>query len=216
VKAFHRQNMLQQRSLMDIIDKIAIYGKSGHGKVLADIARARGFKEILWIDDDPKKEALRFLDFYEFYHDVPVLLGVGDNHTRKKLFHSLKSKGFSLPSIAHPSAIISESAEISEGSVIMPNAVINADVKIAQGVIVNTGAIIEHDCIIEDFVHISPKVALAGGVRVAKFSHIGIGVNVIQGVMIGENAIVGAGASVIRDLPSDVTAVGVPAKVIKS
>jgi UDP-N-acetylbacillosamine N-acetyltransferase len=200
---------------MDITDKIAIYGKSGHGKVLADIARARGFKEILWIDDDPKKEALRFLDFYEFYHDVPVLLGIGDNHIRQKLFHSLKSKGFSLPSIAHPSAIVSESAQLNDGSVVMPNAVINADVKIARGVIINTGAIIEHDCILEDFVHISPKVALAGGVRVSKFSHIGIGVNVVQGVTIGENSIVGAGASVIHDMPSHVTAVGVPAKVIK-
>jgi UDP-N-acetylbacillosamine N-acetyltransferase len=201
---------------MDTTDKIAIYGKSGHGKVLADIARARGFKEILWIDDDPKKEALRFLDFYEFYHDVPVLLGIGDNHTRQKLFYSLKSKGFLLPSIAHPSAIISESAQLNDGSVVMPNAVINADVKIAEGVIINTGAIIEHDCILEDFVHISPKVALAGGVKVSKFSHIGIGANVIQGVKIGENTKVGAGASVLRDLPSNVTAVGIPAKVIKS
>lgn len=200
---------------MDTTDKIAIYGKSGHGKVIADIARAQGYKEILWIDDDPKKEALRFLDFYEFYHKVPVLLGIGDNHIRQKLFHSLKSKGFSLPSLAHPSAIISKSAKIAEGCVIMPNAVINADVFIAEGVIVNTAAVIEHDCVIESFVHVSPKAALAGGVRVSKFSHIGIGANIIQGKHIGENCIVGAGACVIEDLPSCVTAVGIPAKVIK-
>lgn len=200
---------------MDTTDKIAIYGKSGHGKVIADIARAQGYKEILWIDDDPKKEALRFLDFYEFYHKVPVLLGIGDNHIRQKLFHSLKSKGFSLPSLAHPSAIISKSAKIAEGCVIMPNAVINADVFIAEGVIVNTAAVIEHDCVIESFVHVSPKAALAGGVRVSKFSHIGIGANIIQGKKIGENCIVGAGACVIEDLPSRVTAVGIPAKVIK-
>lgn len=200
---------------MDTTDKIAIYGKSGHGKVIADIARAQGYKEILWIDDDPKKEALRFLDFYEFYHKVPVLLGIGDNHIRQKLFHSLKSKGFSLPSLAHPSAIISKSAKIAEGCVIMPNAVINADVFIAEGVIVNTAAVIEHDCVIESFVHVSPKAALAGGVRVSKFSHIGIGANIIQGKHIGENCIVGAGACVIEDLPSRVTAVGIPAKVIK-
>lgn len=200
---------------MDTIDKIAIYGKSGHGKVLADIARAKGFKEILWIDDDSKKEAMRFLDFYEFYHDIPVLLGIGDNHTRKKLFESLKSKGFTLPSIIHPSAVISESAQIAEGTVIMPHVVINADVKLGQGVIINSGAIIEHDCMIEDFVHISPKVALAGGVIVSKFTHVGVGVNVIQGVHIGENCTVGAGASVINDLPANITAVGVPAKVTK-
>jgi len=200
---------------MDITDTIAVYGKSGHGKVLADIARAKGFKEVLWIDDDPKKEALSFLDFYEFYHEVPVLLGIGDNNARQALYHSLKSKGFSLPSIAHPSAIISESVSICEGSVIMPNVVINADAKIGRGSIINTAAVVEHDCKIDDFVHISPKAALAGNVKVGKYSHIGINATVIQGVSIGESSIIGAGACVIGDLGSHITAVGTPAKVIR-
>ncbi len=200
---------------MDTTDTIAIYGKSGHGKVLAEIAKAKGFKTILWVDDDPAKEALKFLDFYEFYHDVPVLLGIGDNHTRSKLFNMLRSKGFSLPSIVHPSAVVSESAKIEEGCVIMPNAVINADVRLSEGVIVNTAAVIEHDCIIEEFVHISPNAALAGNVKVSKYTQVGLGANIIQGIHIGENSIIGAGSSVIKDLPANITAVGVPAKVIK-
>jgi len=206
--------MQQVRSLMDITNTIAIYGRSGHGKVLADIAKAKGFTEILWIDDDPKKEALSFLEFYEFYHEVPVLLGFGDNPTRQRMYNSLKSKGFSLPAIVHPSAIVSESAELMDASVVMPNVVINADAKIALGCIINTNAVIEHDCIIEDFVHISPSVSLAGNVKVSKFTHIGIGANVIQGICIGENVRVGSGAVVVKDLESNVTAVGVPAKVI--
>ena len=200
---------------MDTTKTIAIYGKSGHGRVLEDIAKANGFKDILWVDDDPKKEAMRFIDFYEFYHHVPVLLGIGDNETRKKLFHSLKSKGFSLPTIVHPSAIISKSAELLEGSAVMPNVVINADAKIGVGVIVNTAAVIEHECSIEDFVHISPRVALAGSVRIGKQTHIGIGATVVQNIHIGEYVTVGAGASVIRDISSHTTAVGVPARVIQ-
>lgn len=200
---------------MDTINTIAIYGKSGHGKVLADIARAKGFEEILWIDDDPKKEALSFLEFYEFYHEVPVLLGIGDNQARKDLYHTLKSKGFSLPSIAHPSAIISESAKIEDATVIMPQAVVNAEASISLGCILNTSCVIEHDCVLEEFVHISPKVALAGNVHIGKFSHIGIGTSVIQGISMGENVTIGAGASVINDMASNTKAVGVPAKVIQ-
>jgi len=199
---------------MDITKTIAIYGRSGHGKVLADIARAKGFTEILWIDDDPKKEALSFLNFYEFYFEVPVLLGIGDNHIRQKLYSSLKSKGFSLPAIAHPSAVISGSVELKDATVVMPNAVINADAMVSVGCIINTNAIIEHDCVIEDFVHISPSASLAGGVSVAKFSHVGIGANVIQGISIGENVKVGAGAVVINNLESNITAVGIPAKKV--
>jgi len=39
--------------------------------------------------------------------------------------------------------------------------------------------------------------------------------SVIQRVKIGRNVIIGAGAAVIDDLPDNVTAVGVPAKVLK-
>ena len=216
MRVYLLHNMQRQRSLMDTTDTIAIYGKSGHGKVIADIAKAKGFKEILWVDDDPEKEALSFLDLYEFYHDVPVLLGIGDNPTRAKIFQMLRSKGFSLPAIVHPSAVVSESVRIEDGCVVMPNAVINTDAMISEGVIINTGAVIEHDCVIEAFVHISPKAALAGDVKVSKFTHIGIGANVIQGIDIGESSVIGAGACVIKDLPSNITAAGVPAKVIKS
>ena len=199
---------------MDITNTIAIYGRSGHGKVLADIAKAKGFTEILWIDDDPKKEALSFLEFYEFYHEVPVLLGIGDNHTRQKMYNTLKSKGFSLPALVHPSAIVSVSAELMDAVVVMPNVVINADAKIALGCIINTNTVVEHDCVIEDFVHLSPSVSLAGNVKIARFTHVGIGANVIQGIIIGENVKIGAGAVVINDLESNLTAVGVPAKVV--
>ena len=50
--------------------------------------------------------------------------------------------------------------------------------------------------------------------HVSKFSHIGIGSSVIQGVNIGENTVIGAGSVVIKDIESNATAVGVPAKVI--
>lgn len=45
---------------------------------------------------------------------------------------------------------------------------------------------------------------------------LGGGVIVCPGVTIGENTVVGAGSVVTRDLPSDVVAVGSPAKVLRS
>ena len=35
-------------------DKIVIIGASGHGKVVADIAKLNGYKEIIFLDDDWK------------------------------------------------------------------------------------------------------------------------------------------------------------------
>lgn len=54
------------------------------------------------------------------------------------------------------------------------------------------------------------------GVRIEDNVWIGSGVRVLDGVRIGRNAIIGAGSVVTRSVPNDVTAVGIPARVIKS
>ena len=95
----------------------------------------------------------------------------------------------------------------------MPGVVVNSMSKIGNGVILNTSSIIEHDNIIQDFVHVSPGVSLAGGVQIGMLSWVGIGSSVKQNIEIGSNVKVGAGSLVINNLPDDVVAFGVPAKI---
>lgn len=38
--------------------KIVIIGASGHGKVVANIAKLNGYDEILFLDDDTSKKAV--------------------------------------------------------------------------------------------------------------------------------------------------------------
>ncbi len=52
-------------------------------------------------------------------------------------------------------------------------------------------------------------------VVIKKNARIGVGVTILPGVTIGENAIIGAGSVVSESIPSNVVAVGVPAKSIK-
>jgi maltose O-acetyltransferase len=60
------------------------------------------------------------------------------------------------------------------------------------------------------------KWEAAKPVTVASNVWLGGGVIVLPGVSIGENTVVGAGAVVTRDLPSNVVAVGNPARVVRS
>lgn len=191
---------------------IYIYGASGHGLVVADIALACGYEKVIFIDDG-ENEFLTFDNIKENSF-ISIALGIGNNSVRAKLFDKVTSFGFDIATLIHPSSVISQSASISKGTVIMANSVVNAEAKIAKGVIINTGAIVEHECRIDDFVHISPNVALAGNVKVGKLTHIGIGSNIIQGIIIGENVIVGGGSTVIRDIENKVKVVGVPATSI--
>jgi len=70
---------------MDTTDTIAIYGKSGHGRVVAQIARAAGYADVVWIDDAPKAGAVTFEAFCEAGARFSVALGIGDNAVRQRL-----------------------------------------------------------------------------------------------------------------------------------
>lgn len=189
--------------------KIYIYGCGGHGKVVADIAKACGYDETVFLDDNGKNKFNENL----FKHDI--IIAVGDNKIRKNLQNKVLKLGFNVVNLIHPSAIISESAKFGTGIVVMPNVVVNSGAIVKDGVILNTACVIEHECKIDEFVHISPKAALAGCVSVGSFSHMGIGSCAVQCVKIGINTVIGAGGVVISDIKSNVVAVGVPARVIK-
>jgi acetyltransferase-like isoleucine patch superfamily enzyme len=59
-----------------------------------------------------------------------------------------------------------------------------------------------------------PHANVSGAARLAHGVYLGTNATVIQGVQIGENTLVGAGAVAVRDLPANITAVGVPARAI--
>lgn len=192
---------------------IYIYGASGHGLVVADIAKACGYEDIIFIDDGNNKYPT-FEDIKNTKH-IPIAFGIGINTIRKKLFEKVSACGFEIVSLVHPSAIVSSNVTIDMGTVVMPNVVINAKSTIGRGVILNTSSIIEHENVIEDFVHISPNVALAGEVTIKESTHIGIGSNVIQGITVGKNCIIGAGSVIVKNIEKNKLCYGNPCKIIK-
>jgi len=195
------------------MNPIYIYGASGHGLVVADIARACCYDEIIFIDDGDNPHQ-SFSDI-KSKNSIPLAFGIGSNSVRKKLFEIVESHGFDIITLVHPSATISNSVILGRGSVVMAQVVINAYSKIGEGAILNTSSVIEHENIIGTFVHISPNVALAGDVKVDQNTHIGIGSSVIQGITIGKNCIIGAGSVVVKNISNNTLAYGNPCKVIR-
>lgn len=187
---------------------IYIYGASGHGLVVADLARACGYDTISWIDDGENEHPS--FEEIDKNMNIPIVIGIGDNKTRSMIFHKVRKANMKLITLVHPSAVVSQSVTIGQGSVVMPNVVINAQTKIGCATILNSASVIEHENIIGDFVHISPNVALAGNVTILDYSHIGIGSSVKQGVVIGENSTIGVGSVVIKDIGTAQIAYGNP------
>ncbi|MEL3711031.1 acetyltransferase [Staphylococcus borealis] len=200
---------------------IIIIGKGGHSKVIKDIIETtQQYYIVGYLDNAINEYYTEENIFYDsldnikqYKDDYLFIIAIGNNHVRKKLFNQLEIKIEQYATLIHPTAIVSPSARIGNGTVVMPNAVVNADSIVGKHAIVNTGAIIEHDNQIGDYVHISPNATLAGGVKVGDASHIAINAAVIPLVEIGKRCVVGAGATVINNVKSESTVVGTPAKI---
>lgn len=201
--------------------KLAIIGAGGHGKVLADAARASGlFKDIVFIDASfPSKQTVLDIPVVGNDDSVPELMrdgfefivAVGDNQTRRGIYEWLDDCQAIITTVTHPSAILAQEVCIHSGSTVFANVVVNADTVIKTNVIINSGAIIEHDCTIGSHSHIAPRATLTGGVKVGTQTLVGAGVTVLPGKTIGDNCIIGAGAVVTKDIPNNSVATGIPA-----
>jgi sugar O-acyltransferase (sialic acid O-acetyltransferase NeuD family) len=201
--------------------RLLIWGASGHGKVVAEVARRSGFSILGFLDDDPTRWGGAWQGsivvggtaWIRSQTQVnAVVVAIGDNRGRARLQLEVEKLGVQLPFLCDPTAVISSTASVGPGTVVCPLAVINPDAEVGRGVIINSGAVIEHDCRVGDFAHVSPNATLGGGVHIGLRTHVGLGASVLPGIHIGDDAIVGAGAVVTRPVARGATVRGVPAR----
>ena len=127
----------------------------------------------------------------------------GYYNLRKTLFEKIKDKGFFLPTLIHPSASVSISAQIGEGTLVFEQAIIGSDAQIGDDCIINSGAIVSHDCKIGNHTRISPGAVLAGNVEVGENSLIGMGVTIYVGAKIGRNVVIANGKDIVGNIPDN-------------
>lgn len=207
------------------MNPIIVIGEGGHSKVVQDIIWVEGRYRIVAILDD-KHEKIHHrrgivhgptsaaFNIFNGNQDVKFIIAIGNNRVRAKIAKQIEGNGGSFAAVVHPSAIISPSACIGEGTVVMPNCVINANTEIGRHVIINTGAIVEHDNYIGDYAHISPNATLTGNVTIGEGAHVGASATIIPGIKVGKWSTIGAGSTVIRDIPDFKKAVGCPTRLL--
>jgi acetyltransferase-like isoleucine patch superfamily enzyme len=103
---------------------------------------------------------------------------------------------------------------LGDGCIIQQGCILTCDITLGRFVLLNLGCTVGHDAVLADFCSLMPHANVSGAARLETGVYLGTSSTIIQGVSIGANTVVGAGAVVVRDLPTNVTAVGVPAKVI--
>jgi sugar O-acyltransferase (sialic acid O-acetyltransferase NeuD family) len=210
---------------------VVIIGAGVHGREIVEILRHQsetdanisvlGFiddDQSLWqstIDDAPVLGGWAWFEGVD-RNEVSVICGSGFSEIRKNMVLKAESLGLRFANAISPRAYVSPNATIGTGVVVCQNGVACRGSSIGDHSIINLGAIVSHDTRLGRYNTLNPGVNLAGNITVGEGCYLGVGCSVIQGISIGAWTTVGAGAAVISDLPAQVTAVGVPARVIKT
>ncbi len=201
--------------------ELLILGAGGHAAVVAESAERAGWRVIGCAAEsgalpmtasnigDPDGAGAAGIDA-AVARGVRLHAAVGSAEVRARWVQRFGAPSFA--TVVDPSSSVSPSATVADGASIGAGAVVQARAVVGAGAIVNTRAVVEHDCAVGPFAHIAPAAVLCGSVTVGAWAQVGAGAVVIPGRRIGERSVIGAGAVVVRDVPADMTAIGVPAR----
>lgn len=209
---------------------LIIFGASGFGREVAWLVERINKVDQTWnilgfMDDDESIQqtevngykVLGKIGDVKQYPDAFFICAVGASRTRETIVSNMKSinPDIKFGTLIDPSAEISDSVKIGEGTIICAHTIITVNISIGDHVIINLDCTVGHDAVLDDFVTFYPSVNVSGITNIGYAVELGTGMQIIQGKTIGNYSIVGAGAVVVKDIPEKCTAVGSPAKPIK-
>lgn len=208
---------------------IVIIGAGGVGREVSLIIQQINELEQTWnllgfIDDNTDNwgkvingySVIGGIDSLEFLsNDTYIVIAIANYKVKKNIVNKINNK-FKFATIVHPKVWIHDYITVGEGTIIYEGAILTANIEIGNHVIISPKCGVGHDSIIKDYVSLLWNVNVSGNDLIEEGVMMGSGSTVIQGKKIGKGSIIGAGAVVVNDIESFSTAVGVPAKVIKS
>ena len=195
--------------------RFVVFGAGGYSGEVADLVISCGHEISGFVDDAlPGVHHPTSLPIVRDAKDIDAeaaTVAIGNGAARERFF-MLGHADYSWPALIHPSACVSRSSVIGDGSQVMQNVVVNSAAHVGKNVILNVGCVVAHDCRVDDHAHIAPGVLLSGGSTVGRRSFVGAGAVLLPGINVGADCTVGAGAVVTRDVSDGSCVIGIPAR----
>ena len=204
------------------------WGASGHAKVLTDVIQGLSGRVLAYFDREPKPSVVPgvpvfvgYAGFRAWIESCPEpkavcgVVAIGHcGPDRVNLLRLFQEHGLSTQAVVDKHAHVSATSQLGNGVQVLPFALVAANCFIGDACIINHRASVDHECVLREGVHVAPGAILCGCVSVGVDVFIGAGAIILPRLVIGDRVTIGAGAVVTKDVPSGVTVVGNPAKII--
>lgn len=131
-------------------EKLLLIGSGGFGRVVLE--HAINVYECAFLDDreiatvNNTKVIGKISELEKFFPEFhSLLVTIGNNTLREKLYRQAREIGYTFPNIIHSSAYISPHAILGRGVIILNNVVIQNNAKCGDGCIINPGVELHQD-----------------------------------------------------------------------
>ena len=180
--------------------------------------------EVLgYVDNDPELIGQK-IDGYPVYkyERLPAsknyygICGAMDPKLRREIVcREIKTKGYMLPTLIHPTTVKSNDFIAGCGSIIFSGVHISYNVKIGKCVLVSFNTDLGHDLRVGEYTSIMPSATIAGKCSIGEGCVIGSGATFHQGVKVGKGSTIGIGTTIIKDIPEKTSVADFSRKIIR-
>lgn len=138
-------------------------------------------------------------------------MAIANPKVKETLTGQLKDRGAVFTPVIHPTAIVSDLADVGEGLIAYPGAGINPNTVIGDFVTLLRSTV-GHDAHVGSFCTISSYCDITAGVELEKYVFLGSHATLIPHIRVGEGAYISAGSVVIKNVKPGMKMFGNPAK----